>query len=65
MNGSVKCVENQGRNNECMHVKWKSIVTIVWNNYMRIKFHLYQFYFELSLLQIYANSLLQNVGVVH
>jgi len=23
MNGNVKCVENQGRNNECMHVKCK------------------------------------------
>jgi hypothetical protein len=42
MNGNVKCVENQGRNNECMHVKCKYVVTIVWNNYERIKFHFYQ-----------------------
>jgi hypothetical protein len=41
MNGSVKCVENQGRNNECMHVKWKYVVIIVWNNFAWIKFHLY------------------------
>jgi hypothetical protein len=39
MNGSVKCVENQGRNIECMHVKCTSIVAIVWNNFARIKFH--------------------------
>jgi hypothetical protein len=29
MNGKVKCVENQGRNNECMHVKWKSFITVM------------------------------------
>jgi hypothetical protein len=40
INGNVKCVENQGRNIKCMHVKCKSIVT-VWNNYVGIKFHLY------------------------
>jgi hypothetical protein len=26
INGSVKCIEKQGRNNECMHVKWKYVV---------------------------------------
>jgi hypothetical protein len=41
MNGSVKCVDNQGKNNECMHVKCKSIVTLVWNNSIGIKFHFY------------------------
>ncbi len=41
MYGSVKCVENQGRNIECMHVKCKSIVIIMWNNYIGIKFHFY------------------------
>jgi hypothetical protein len=41
MNVSVKCVEVQGRNNECMYVKCKSIVIIVWNNYTWITFHLY------------------------
>jgi hypothetical protein len=46
MNGSVKCVDNQGINIECMHVKCKSIVTIMWNNYTRIKFHFYQLYFH-------------------
>jgi hypothetical protein len=39
-----KCVDmahkNQGRNNECMHVKWK-YVTIMWNDYAWIKFHFY------------------------
>jgi hypothetical protein len=41
MNGSVKCVENQGRKIECMHVKCKYVITIVWNNSTGIKFHLY------------------------
>jgi hypothetical protein len=31
MNGKVKCVENQGRNNECMHVKCKYVVIVVLN----------------------------------
>jgi len=39
MNGGVKCVENQGKNNECMCVNCKYVVTVVWNNSMRIKFH--------------------------
>jgi hypothetical protein len=38
MNGKVKCVENQGRNNECMHVKCKSFITVMWNNFVGIKF---------------------------
>jgi len=38
MNGKVKCVENQGKNNECMHVKCKSFITIMWNNFVGIKF---------------------------
>jgi hypothetical protein len=29
MNARIKCVENQGKNNECMHVKCKSIVIVV------------------------------------
>ncbi len=29
MNGSVKCVEKKGRNNECMHMKCKYIVTVM------------------------------------
>jgi hypothetical protein len=39
MNGGVKCVENQGKNNECMCVKCKYVVIVVWNNSTRIKFH--------------------------
>jgi hypothetical protein len=41
MNGNVKCVEKQSKNNECMHVKWKFVVIIVWNNSIGIKFHFY------------------------
>jgi hypothetical protein len=41
MNGNIKCVENQGKNYECVHVKYKFVITIMWNNYTRIKFHLY------------------------
>jgi hypothetical protein len=41
MNGKVKYVENQGKNSECMLVKCKSIVIIVWNNFVGIKFHFY------------------------
>jgi hypothetical protein len=41
MNGKVKCVENQGRPSECMNVKCKCIVIVVWNNFVRIKFHFY------------------------
>jgi hypothetical protein len=46
MNGSVKCVDNQGKNTECMHVKCKSIITILWNNSIGINIHFYQFYFH-------------------
>jgi hypothetical protein len=41
MDGSVKCVENQCKNSECMHVKCKSLVTVMWNNSTGIKFHFY------------------------
>jgi hypothetical protein len=41
MNGSVMGVEKQNINNECMHVKCKFVVIVVWNNYARIKFHFY------------------------
>jgi hypothetical protein len=41
MNGNVKFVKKQNRNNECMHVKCKSIVIVMWNNSARIKFHFY------------------------
>jgi hypothetical protein len=29
MNGSVKCVGKQGKNNECMHVKCNFVVIIM------------------------------------
>jgi hypothetical protein len=38
MNGRVTCVENPCKNSECMHVKCKFFVTIVSNNFARIKF---------------------------
>ncbi len=38
MNGRVKCVENPNKNNECMHVKCKFVVVVVWNNSIGIKF---------------------------
>jgi hypothetical protein len=41
MNGNLKCVENQGKNSECMHVKCKYVVIVIWNNSARIKFHFY------------------------
>ncbi len=41
MNGSVKCVEKQGRNTKCMQVKWKIVIIVVWNNFVGIKFHFY------------------------
>jgi hypothetical protein len=40
MNGSVMCVEDESKNNECMHVKCKSII-IMWNNFVGIQFHFY------------------------
>jgi hypothetical protein len=41
MNGSVKCVENQRKNSECMHVKCKFVVIVMWDNYLGIIFHFY------------------------
>jgi hypothetical protein len=41
MNGSVMYVEDESKNNECMHVKCKSIVIIMWNNFVGIQFHFY------------------------
>ncbi len=38
MNGKVKCVKNQGKNSEWTHLNCKYVVTIMWNNYVRIKF---------------------------
>jgi hypothetical protein len=38
MNGSVKCVEKQGINSECMHVRCKYVIIVMWNNFARIKF---------------------------
>jgi hypothetical protein len=37
MNGRIKRVENQGRNNECMHVKCKYVVIVMWHNLLGIK----------------------------
>ncbi len=41
MNGSVNCVEKQGKNSECMHVNCNFFVIIMWNNFLGIKFHSY------------------------
>jgi len=41
MNDRVKSVEYYGINSECMHVMCKFIVTIVWNNFVKIKSHFY------------------------
>jgi hypothetical protein len=38
MNGRIKCVENLGRNNECMHVKCKFVIKVMWNNFVGINF---------------------------
>jgi hypothetical protein len=38
MNGKIKCVENLGKNNECMHVNVKLVVIVMWNNYVGINF---------------------------
>jgi hypothetical protein len=38
MNGRVKCIENLGKNSECMHVKCKLVVIVPWNNSIGIKF---------------------------
>jgi hypothetical protein len=41
MNCKVKCVENPSRNSECMHMKCKFVLIVVWNNFVGIKFHFY------------------------
>jgi hypothetical protein len=41
MNGNINCFENQGINIECMHVKCKFVVIVMWNNFAIIKFHFY------------------------
>ncbi len=41
MNGSVKCFEKPSTNSECMHVKCKYIITIMWSNFVGFKFHFY------------------------
>jgi hypothetical protein len=38
MNDIIKCVENQGKNNECMHVKCKYVVIIMWNILQELSF---------------------------
>jgi hypothetical protein len=37
MNGRVKCVENPSTHNECMHVKCKFVIKILWSNFIGIK----------------------------
>ncbi len=44
MNGNVKCVVKHDINNECMHVKCKYVVIVMWNNFAGIKVHVYQLY---------------------
>jgi hypothetical protein len=41
MNGNVNYIEKQGKNNECMHMNYKYVVTIMWNNFAQIKFCFY------------------------
>jgi hypothetical protein len=41
MDGNVKFVETQDRNSEHMHVKWKFIITVMWNIMQEFKFHFY------------------------
>lgn len=38
MNGKIKCAKNLGKNHECMHVKCKYLVTVLWNNFVGIEF---------------------------
>jgi hypothetical protein len=52
MNDRIKNVENYGINSECMHVKCKFIVTIVWNNFVKIKSH---FYHTQMIIQLVVN----------
>jgi hypothetical protein len=37
MNCIIKSVENQCKNNEGIHVKYKYVVTVVWNTSAKIK----------------------------
>jgi hypothetical protein len=37
LNGRIDCVENQGKINECIHVKCKYVVIVMWNNFLGIK----------------------------
>jgi hypothetical protein len=37
-NGKVKCAKNLSKNHECMHVKCKFLVIVLWNNFVGIKF---------------------------
>jgi hypothetical protein len=53
MNGNVKCVDNQCKNTECMHVNCKFIVIVMWNNLIGIKFHFYHLATILSGIYIY------------
>jgi hypothetical protein len=41
MNGNAMGIEKQNKIDECMHVKCKFVVIVVWNNSTRIKFHFY------------------------
>jgi hypothetical protein len=41
MNGNVKCVENQDKNNEFMYVKCKFVVIVMRNKSTWIKYHFY------------------------
>jgi hypothetical protein len=41
MNGIVMFVETYDKNSEHMHVKWKYVVTIVWNILQEFKSHFY------------------------
>jgi fatty acid desaturase len=36
MNGRIKCAKNLSRNRECMHVKCKFVVTMLWNNFVEV-----------------------------
>jgi hypothetical protein len=37
----AKCVQKQGKNIECIHMKCKYVVIVAWNNFVGIKFHFY------------------------
>jgi hypothetical protein len=40
MNSSVKYVENKNRNSECMDVKCKFVVIVVWNILQQLNFYI-------------------------